>query len=176
VVSAQTDVFFNVAQTFCSLVEEAAELSTEDFSTEDFAHRATVLLANLVALGTELPHMAADDAELETPEVKRPSFGGIGNFDYYSAVLDPFELPDAAIGCGSLADDFQDIYMDLKHSLLLRSKSENEAVFHVKLMYGHWVAHALGALRALHEINTRRAPEAGYRLSGQENPLRSEFS
>jgi len=54
--------------------------------------------------------------------------------------------------CGDIADDFSDIYQDVKSGLLAYELGrKSQAVWHWRFTWGiHWGEHATSALRALH--------------------------
>jgi len=71
----------------------------------------------------------------------------------YWEIYDPYE--DEKPVCGSLADDFADIYRDLTAGIVLYQRasreSVQEAVWQWKFGFEtHWGRHAVDSLRALH--------------------------
>jgi len=73
-------------------------------------------------------------------------------FQYYWEILTPVTPTAEEPVCGDIADDFCDIYEDVKSGLLdYDSGLQPQAVWHWHFTWGiHWGEHATSALRALH--------------------------
>ncbi len=72
--------------------------------------------------------------------------------NYYFEVFEPVTNQADEPVTGDAADDFLDMYVDLKGGLLLYEQGQiQNAVFHWKFTFGvHWGRHATSALRVLH--------------------------
>jgi hypothetical protein len=147
--SREASRFFEHADAFCAFVDNVHEIAKDDR-----VGCAIVLLANLLSSSGDLPRAHGGDAEVLA--LQAPSFAGFEDVDGYSVVLDPFELAAPDVGIGSLTDDFQDIYLDLKRSILLRETDESAAIAYARLMLWHWGDHATNALSVLHRLRTSR--------------------
>lgn len=73
-------------------------------------------------------------------------------FQYYWEIFTPVTKTPEEPVCGDIADDFSDVYCDLKSGLLAYDLGRvPQAVWHWRFTWGiHWGEHATSALRALH--------------------------
>ena len=161
--------FVQLAEQFCELVE-----ASEGIGREELLHRMHTLLPRLYAQALLLPNdpegedVAEEDDDSDEPLNHAPdpdrssheawqhlykSLGEkLGSTDFYAEIFDPYHDPPEEAVMGSLADDFADIYRDLKAGLLKWSRGERDAaVWHWRFDFeAHWGEHASGALRAIH--------------------------
>ncbi|HME37093.1 MAG TPA: DUF5063 domain-containing protein [Candidatus Sulfotelmatobacter sp.] len=164
-----TDVanrFAAAAQEFCSLVESAAELDRTGLLTE--MYQVLPRLINEAILLPSIQSSKEDDA-IEKQEQSLASPGArmteeqwgqlynllkekLGDWDLYWQVFDPTTDKEAV--CGTLADDFADIYRDLKEGLILNEKHlarPEDLIWEWRLSYfSHWGKHAIDALLTIH--------------------------
>lgn len=104
-------------------------------------------------------NLPADDDIPDVPAVQRNAalerFKDFP-FQYYWEIFTPItEEPEEPV-CGDIADDFADIYADIKPGLLAYDLGRlPQAVWHWRFAWSiHWGEHATSALRALHSYQT----------------------
>jgi len=146
--------FADIAREYCAWCE-----GSRATDPRMLLFQATRLLARLYAAGLYLPDVTLDDYP-EAPEISTDarhamfkSFATLP-FQYYREVFNPsIESSDEPV-TGDLADDFADIYVDLKSGLdLFEQGFELAAVWTWRMLLGiHWGRHATSALRALHNF------------------------
>lgn len=118
------------------------------------------LLSRLQADAVILPDVADEQlpSEGDIPDVSHDEKAAVIQrfktfpFQYYWEIFNPLtEEPEDPV-CGDIADDFSDIYVDLKAGLLAYDQGMlPQAVWHWRFAWGiHWGAHLTSALRALH--------------------------
>lgn len=82
----------------------------------------------------------------------------LGPSSVYWLIFNPLKMEDRV--AGSLADDFADIYGNLKPGLIGYMKGgrnrRNAAIGEWRLHRPHWERHATNALRVLQEIHSRQ--------------------
>ena len=135
--------FYKVAKKFCSTIE-----STTKFKQEN-CKELLLLLSNLYGEALML---------LEVQEISNVELGvdritvGFEYDDSYWEIYNPFECEEPV--CGSLSDDFGDIYKDLKEGVLLYDKGHiNDAIWSWKWSFrNHWSYHLVDALRVLNQL------------------------
>jgi hypothetical protein len=150
----QTDIsrFVAGARGFCTWIEGTPG-PNEVFE-------ATRLVSRLHADAVMLPevddeHLPEGDDIPEIPAAQKQAAAGRFKgfpFQYYWEIFSPItEKPDEPV-CGDIADDFSDIYLDVKAGLLAYDLGrQHQAVWHWRFTWGmHWGEHATSALRALH--------------------------
>jgi hypothetical protein len=159
-------LFASVAQEFCSVIDTAPNLDRIELLTQVYG-----ILPRLISKAIDLPNMELSDDESEQ-EVSRKSQtrarlrlseeqwvklyeflkAKLGDLNLYWEVWDPTKEHEAI--CGSLADDFADIYRDLKAGLSLGEAHQvppEDNIWHWRLgYYSHWGKHAIDALRTIH--------------------------
>ena len=139
------DDFYIKAKQFCYLLEKMQVFDLNQCK-------------KLIAEMMDIYKMALTltDVESETsdvPEVKIDRLGiSFGEYDAYWEIYNPYECDNAV--CGSLSDDFADIYNDLKIGILLyEDKNVNDAAWQWKWSFdNHWCYHVADALRALNQV------------------------
>ena len=144
--SPEVGRFVDEANQFCEFVERAGEYSLAD----RLAHAQRRLLA-LYEAALELPRLAPIEGEDTDDNPPRPSID-FDKLGLYYVIFDPYEESEA-VG-GSLADDFGDIYGDVKSGLALWKDegSRVNAIWHWHFTFdAHWGRHAIHALGALHQ-------------------------
>ena len=135
--------FYQLAKKFCSMIE-----STTTFKQEN-CKELLLLLSNLYSDALTMPEIKElNDIDVDVDRI-------IVAFDYadaYWEIYNPFECEEPV--CGSLSDDFGDIYKDLKEGVLLYDKGHiNDAIWSWKWSFrNHWSYHLVDALRALNQL------------------------
>ncbi len=143
--SPEVGQFVDQANQFCELVERAGE-----WQLEQRLVRAQERLLELYRAAQALPRVKpieGDDVEAKPP---RPSIN-FDTFDFYYVIFDPYRESEA-VG-GSLADDFLDIYGDVKAGLehWKNEAARTNAIWHWGFTFdAHWGRHAINALYAMH--------------------------
>jgi len=160
------DRFGGVAQEFCSAVESASKIDRTSLLTEVYR-----VLPRLINAAINLPSIEFPDENDATQEEERAPFRPsarmtddqwrqlynllqekLGNWDVYWQVFNPTTDKEAV--CGTLADDFADIYRDLKEGLVLSHKRlarPEDVIWQWRLLYySHWGKHAIDALLTIH--------------------------
>lgn len=159
--------FASIAQEFCSAVESAANLDNIEL-----LKRLYKILPSLINEAICLPNVELNDDQLiegesEQQARRKAQLTGaqwrelyeslrakLANLDLYWQVFDPTKDNEAIHG--SLADDFADIYRDLKEELVLNEihqASPEQNIWHWRLgYYSHWGKHAIDALRTMHFV------------------------
>jgi hypothetical protein len=169
------EAFVPLVEKYCALIEGQDTLSPSDLLVA--AHN---LVAQLYATGLALPPTDillqddADDAEdhdapivescqdLDRGDHQEWSMlyhaldAKLGNWSAYREVFNPYEPPSKGEVTGSLADDFADIYRDLRAGLRKWQRGDSgtafwEWRFHLE---HHWGEHATSALRALNALTS----------------------
>lgn len=121
-------------------------------------------MLELFLLGRTLPEVEASESDFKD-QLKEEDFKKvleqIANrcpFQYYSIVLDPFNLNDSQkFGRADLVDDLGDIYRDLKRALLLydsgHADDQLDALWEIKFSFDHhWSTHCIDAIKAIHDF------------------------
>ena len=150
--------FAGSARAFCLLIE-----GCEALTPSALAREAASLLALLRKAGQALPDVAAVSENLIenhvssglAADVSRRVSCKFGRHNMYWEIYDPFEMEEPV--AATLADDFADIYGELKDGLVtFDSRSERdvlEAVWHWRFGFeNHRGRHLVDALRTLHRI------------------------
>ena len=135
--------FYKVAKKFCSTIE-----STTKFKQEN-CKELLLLLSDLYGEALMLPEVQKiSNVELGVDWITV----GFEYDDSYWEIYNPFECEEPV--CGSLSDDFGDIYKDLKEGVLLYEKGHvNDAIWGWKWSFkNHWSHHLVDALRALNQL------------------------
>jgi hypothetical protein len=131
-------------------------------------------LAELYAAALVLPTTSvlfdpADDDDVESPESEQPDPDRadnpelqralaplcemLGQRAFYREIFDPFDASEVEV-MGSLSDDLQDIYRDVRSGLLKWDRGEaGAALWEWRFNFeGHWGEHTTSALRALYAL------------------------
>jgi hypothetical protein len=160
--------FATVAHEFCCVIDSASNLDRIELLVQVYG-----VLPRLVVAALGLPNLMLneDDGQGEESEDSRVrekfrlsdaqwrqlyEFLNVklGDLNSYWVVWDP-QNDDKAIR-GSLADDFADIYRDLKGGLNLSEAHQSlpeDVIWHWRFdYYSHWGKHAFDALRAIHSL------------------------
>ena len=138
------------------LVREYAGLVEQGPDNEVDIRDLARLISSLLSAGFALPEVDEESPDLETSsrelarlaQLRFRSLAGI----FYSEVFDPFADTNHECVTGSLLDDLQDIYSDLKQSLALYDAGYVRAAsrdWRFNFAF-HWGAHATSAVRALY--------------------------
>lgn len=146
-----------IAQEYCRLVE-----SLEDYSREQWLTEMSALLPKLHVAISELDvpiegHVHDMEADFdERFELFTSLYMTLGERDGYMMEFDAAN--DGQRLSGSLADDFTDIYFDLKQGLkLMQQKSADDAANDWRYSYKkHWGQHLVDAERQLYHMSVER--------------------
>jgi len=150
--------FRGPAEEFFRIVENAPETAPVEF-----LRQVQLILPQLHLAALHLPDVDSDDWG-ETPRLPRiPDEQHmavhnhlkalLGSYDLYWHVFDSRDHKEGAI-YGSLTDDLEDIYFDLKNEI--QALDHGASVAYVLwgfrcLFYGHWGAHLVDASKAIHD-------------------------
>jgi hypothetical protein len=152
--------FASVAKTFCDVIESAPNLDRTELLVQ--AYR---ILPQLIGHAISLPNVEPNDNEsreklhtklslshAQWSELYQSLKIKLGDANLYWEVWDPTKESEAIHG--SLADDFADIYRDLKVELNLSDADQAAAednIWHWRFGYhSHWGQHAIDALRTIY--------------------------
>ena len=158
--------FASVAQEFCSVIDSAPNLDTIELLM-----RVYRILPHLISEAVNLPNMELSEDESQEEDSRKSQARArlrlseaqwgklyeflkakLGDLNLYWEVWDPTKDHEAIHG--SLADDFADIYRDLKEGLSLAEAHQvppEDNIWHWRLgYYSHWGKHAIDALRTIH--------------------------
>ena len=139
--------FYNIARSFCLKIE-----TTPKFEISN-CREILLLLSKLYNEALQLPDVEPlNDVKFDVERI-RVSFEEL---DIYWEIYNPYECDEPV--CGSLSDDFGDIYVDLKTGVTLYEKGYvNDAVWNWKWSFeNHWSYHLVDAMRALNQMNDMR--------------------
>jgi hypothetical protein len=156
--------FKKAADRFCSLLE------VEPVESDQWLMDVLAAMARLYASGHALPDLDLSEDALDVPDqldvtheewkrVFNLVHNVLGDQTGYWAYFDPSAPPNSHEEAvfGNLADDLADIFRDIKPGLRAWDTGVDvylaSIVFDWKLVFGsHWGLHAVGAMRALHQI------------------------
>ena len=152
--------FVTRAAEYCTFVE-----STVQFSKVDFVQKSIRLFSGLYAAVANMPEISnATDSvnekfvnEHDWHRIYNQIHTKLGYHDDYVDVYDPVAKEDQDVSVVSLADNFADIYQDLKDFVSLYSKGNEEvmvdALWEVRMNFEeYWGPKLLSALRTLHRL------------------------
>ncbi len=153
------DSFADLASSYCSLIEQH-----EEYSTEIFVRRIRVVLPLLYYHALKLPDVESTDEEIQR-EIGHEEWSRmfaslqrkLGVNDLYWEIYDPLKTEHDEAVAASLSDDLADIWRDLKDGLLNWSDSSpairQEIVWNWHFTFHHhWSDHVVDALRAINWI------------------------
>jgi len=157
-VSAALARFRSAALRYCEFVDSLAT-----HSVETFLGGAETPLLELYASALELPAVAPDSAEVDNlprPIEKEVALfkslrEKLGSSEIYYTIFNSIN-PEKPMQ-GSLANDFSEIYFDLKHDLELTASDapSNDVLWTLRFSFrSHWGRHAISALKALHDLRS----------------------
>jgi len=152
--------FASVAKKFCDAIDSAPNLDRTQLLVQVYA-----ILPQLISQAISLPRVERNDDEshekvrtklrlshAQWSELYESLKIKLGDANPYWEIWDPTRGNDA--NHGSLADDFADIYRDLKVELNLRDADHAEPddnIWHWRFGYhSHWGKHAIDALRTIY--------------------------
>jgi hypothetical protein len=158
--------FASIAREFCGVIDSAPNLDKTELLLEVYK-----ILPRLIVEAINLPDVELSDDESQEEETKkwqarsRMSLSSAqwdqlheslkekpGEVTLYWEVWDPTKHSEPIYG--SLADDFADIYRDLKEGLNLSEAHQalpEDNIWEWRLgYYSHWGKHAIDALRTIH--------------------------
>jgi hypothetical protein len=147
--------FVATCRDYCAWVEANRQEGGQDVAM------ASRRIAAAFSAALELPEPDADtiphfDVPEVLPEWIERAKVRFGEFPagYYRVVFHALDLDSDSVVVGDLVDDFLDIYCDLKGGLEAYDRGEHAlAVWHWRLMFGHWGRHATGAMHALNDFD-----------------------
>jgi hypothetical protein len=149
--------FRELARRYCALIEQR-----RDHAPAAWLVAMHAIIPPLYAAALRLPEVEPNTSDAHVSSMSREEWelvfrdlgGTLGRWNFYWAVYDPYDDGDHEPVCGSLADDFADIYRDLKEGLA--HEAADAAVRPADVLWdwrfsfeSHWAAHAADALRAL---------------------------
>jgi hypothetical protein len=151
--------FKSIATRFCALVDASNVTDRNDFLTKLY-----LILPDLIKGAARLPEESyegdlAEDAFVPEPHTKSPIPEWKNLYEALKVKLAPKDIYWIVPDCWdnqesqgeSLADDIADIYRDLKEGI--GQKDPNDMVYTWRFnFYFHWGDHAVGALKAIHEL------------------------
>jgi hypothetical protein len=158
--------FASVAQEFCGVIDSALNLDRIELLMQVYR-----ILPHLIGDAINLPNMELSEDESQEDESRKSQARArlrlseaqwaklhellkakLGDLNLYWEVWDPTKDNEAIQG--SLADDFADIYRDLKEELSLGEAHQvppEDNIWHWRLgYYSHWGKHAIDSLRTIH--------------------------
>jgi Domain of unknown function (DUF5063) len=158
--------FASVAKEFCNSIDSAPNLDRIELLVQVYR-----ILPHLIGEAIRLPNVELSGDETQDEENKKlqaserlrlnqPQWRQLydrlklklGDLDHYWEVWDPTKDNEAIHG--TLADDFADIYRDLKEGLSLieahQAPPEDIIWDWREGYYSHWGKHAIDALRTIH--------------------------
>lgn len=152
--------FVTRAAEYCTFVE-----STANFGKVDFIQKAIRLFSGLYAAVANMPEITNATENVNEKFVKETDWHRIynqvhtklGYHDDYIDVYDPVAKEYQDVSIVSLADNFADVYQDLKDFVTLYSKGNEEvmmdALWEVRMNFEeYWGPKLLSALRTLHRL------------------------
>ena len=132
--------FYEMAKAFCAFLENKPKVEKAQYKE---------LLCYLSKLYFEALYLQdvepLDDMDIRAEHITI----SFGEDDCYWEIYNPYECEETV--CGSLSDDFGDIYKELKTGIMLYEKGYiNNAFWNWKWSFeNHWSYHAVDAMRAL---------------------------
>ncbi|HVE41456.1 MAG TPA: DUF5063 domain-containing protein [Planctomycetota bacterium] len=153
--------FVETAREFCQLIE-----GHRKGSRKSFLNRVAATLPRLYAGAVHLPRRNSS-GRVKARRLSRKEWQALfmslgrklGRECCYWECFNPYVREE--LMAGSLADDFADIYRDIKPGLVSydagSTTSQEAAVTEWRsAMLSHWGHHATGALRVLHHLRSER--------------------
>jgi len=159
--------FADTARRFCKLIESAST-----FKKREFVNACATILPELQLRAVEMLDISIrpipEPPSVDPPAIERSVREGLvlrNRLDRkltrdhgYHLLFDPHELDEPV--WTSLGDDLADIYHDLKESLDLFGKGneedDREAVWRWGFFYlGHWGHHCAASMRPIHQLVKR---------------------
>ena len=151
--------FKNIAERFCALVDSADQ---SDRTT--FLFQLYLILPELIRAAVSLPAVSYESDPPENDFISHPRvrmsdsewtqlYGSLKRKlepnDIYWIVPECWKSGESLME--SLADDIADIHRDLKGGL--NEQDTRDMIFEWRCsFYSHWGSHAIGALKAVHEL------------------------
>lgn len=151
-------VFYKNATDFCDFIENYKTNDNLDFLKKTRQH-----LLNLYDSALSLPWVDLQSNVEYEEKLDSDKFDQAVSFinyrldpiRYYWHVFDPTNEKDLEPVCGDLVDDLQDIYQELKFSILTfnldKVDCKENALWQFKFSFDrHWDDHCINALSAIH--------------------------
>lgn len=152
--------FVTVANEFCKFLENSLDIKLVEFI--DKTHRVLPLL---YLKGTLLPVIEEPYEEFNEKHVSEDDYnflhesflGKFGTYNYYDEIFDPLRQENDELAQSSLAENFADIYQDLKDFLLQFRIGTDEvmlnAVWECKQSFEqYWGQRIVNIMRVLHNL------------------------
>lgn len=152
--------FVTRAAEYCTFAENAA-----NFSKVDFIQKSIRLFSGLYAAMANMPDIPNATETVNQKFVNEQDWHRIynqvhsklGYHDDYVDVYDPVAREDQDVSIVSLADNYADVYQDLKDFVSLYSMGNEEvmvdALWECRMSFEeYWGPKLLGALRTLHRL------------------------
>jgi hypothetical protein len=154
VISERIASFAETARGFCLWCESRSLEASREVT-------AAMWLASLHANALRLPKAASDNSD-GLPDIPEELLShakrNLANFDgyYYREYFDPNPTLNEESVIGDVGDDLLDTYKDIRAGLILFDRGESsEALWHWSFLHQvHWGHHAVGAMFALHCMQT----------------------
>lgn len=138
-----SDNFYEIAKSFCTMIENTQKVEKTNYKE---------LLCFLSKLYHEALYLQnvepINDVEIEAERISI----SFGETDGYWEIYNPYKCEEPV--CGSLSDDFGDIYKELKKGTILYENGHtNDAIWNWKWSFeNHWSYHAVDAMKALNQV------------------------
>lgn len=145
----KTERFVSLVREYVTLIE-----GTDAIRPHELLSKCSVLLTELYLLGSQLPEVDPQNEEVSSKQSPRVYLVRLikflGKYDVYHMVFDPIFDKEAA--WASLANDLDEIYLDLKKSLQEYDQgSQTEALWQWRFdMRYHAGMHIVAALQPIH--------------------------
>ncbi|MFC1853929.1 DUF5063 domain-containing protein [candidate division CSSED10-310 bacterium] len=142
--------FVSTVREYIALIEGASDLRAYDILAQ-----SAILLPKIYAAGMTIQESEPETEEPRTydgPSVMGTLLDKFGKYDEYFEIFDPTEDKDRVVR--SLADDFADIYTNLKGPLDAYDQNQcSDALWQWRFnLRTHCGDHLVDALRALHRL------------------------
>lgn len=160
VYSREVIEFVTVANEFCKFLETAEEITLSNFV--DKAHK---LLPFLYLKGTLLPEIEESYEEFNEKYVTEEDYNFIhnmllakfGEHDVYEEIFDPLRQENDEPVQLSVAENFADIYQDIKDFLMQYRVGTDEVMFNAiwecrQVFEQYWGQRTVNVLRVLHHL------------------------
>ena len=135
--------FYEIARSFCKWIENTPKVEKTHYK-ELLCFLSELYNSALYIQDVE----SIDDIEVDVERITI----SFGKADCYWEIFNSYECEEPV--CGSLSDDFADIYKELKIGVILYEKGHiNDAVWNWKWSFeNHWSYHAVDAMRVLNTL------------------------
>ncbi|MFO0477640.1 MAG: DUF5063 domain-containing protein [Bacteroidota bacterium] len=150
--------FYKISVDFCEFIEKYQSKDNLDFLKNSRQNLLFLYSSALALPWVDLQTNIDYDEKINTDQFnKTVSFitDRLGETRYYWHVFDPTLENEKEPVCGDLVDDLQDIYKDIKISILTYNLNKKDckenALWQFKFDFDkHWDNHCINALSAIH--------------------------